>query len=204
VKSLVAAIFASSLGCASHHETTAPAAHVTVQPVAATSATVAASASPTYGVRGPPDPPTNAVQEAAQYGVIGLLSADGSAPTAPWGSDSLGTPPQRTQLQQGTTTVNGRLPPEVIQRIVRQNFGRFKLCYENGLRTTPGLTGLISVRFVIDTQGSVSSASREASTTMPDTSVVECVVRGFGNLTFPQPEGGEVTVVYPIRFAPGD
>jgi hypothetical protein len=30
------------------------------------------------------------------------------------------------------------------------------------------------------------------------------VVRGFGNLSFPQPEGGMVTVVYPIMFNPGD
>ena len=32
----------------------------------------------------------------------------------------------------------------------------------------------------------------------------QCVVRGFGNLSFPQPEGGIVTVVYPIMFNPGD
>ena len=29
------------------------------------------------------------------------------------------------------------------------------------------------------------------------------VVRGIGNLSFPLPEGGIVTVVYPILFAPG-
>jgi hypothetical protein len=39
---------------------------------------------------------------------------------------------------------------------------------------------------------------------LPDQSVVQCVVRGFGNLSFPQPEGGMVTVVYPIIFNPGD
>ena len=39
----------------------------------------------------------------------------------------------------GATSVSGRLPPEVIQRIVRQNFGRFRLCYENGLRSNPNL-----------------------------------------------------------------
>ena len=39
---------------------------------------------------------------------------------------------------------------------------------------------------------------------LPDQSVVQCVVRGFGNLSFPQPEGGMVTVVYPIMFNPGD
>ena len=39
---------------------------------------------------------------------------------------------------------------------------------------------------------------------MPDRASVACVVRGFGNLSFPQPEGGIVTVVYPIIFSPGD
>ena len=38
----------------------------------------------------------------------------------------------------------------------------------------------------------------------PATVVVSCVVRGFGNLSFPQPEGGIVTVVYPIIFNPGE
>ena len=50
------------------------------------------------------------------------------------------------QLRQGATQVNGRLPPEVIQRIVRQNFGRFRLCYENGLRNNPNLQGRVSVQ----------------------------------------------------------
>jgi hypothetical protein len=106
-------------------------------------------------------------------------------------------------IRQGATQVNGRLPPEVIQRIVRQNFGRFRLCYENGLRTNPNLAGRVAVKFVIDRAGSVSTAS-DGGSDIPDNSVVSCVVRGFGNLSFPQPEGGIVTVVYPIIFNPGD
>ncbi|HEY2513961.1 MAG TPA: AgmX/PglI C-terminal domain-containing protein [Polyangiaceae bacterium] len=106
-------------------------------------------------------------------------------------------------LRQGATQVNGRLPPEVIQRIVRQNFGRFRLCYENGLRTNPNLQGRVAIKFVIDRSGSVSTAS-DGGSDLPDQSVVSCVVRGFGNLSFPQPEGGIVTVVYPIIFNPGD
>jgi hypothetical protein len=106
-------------------------------------------------------------------------------------------------IRQGATQVNGRLPPEVIQRIVRQNFGRFRLCYENGLRTNPNLQGRVSVRFVIDRSGAVSTAS-DGGSDLPDQGVVGCVVRGFGNLSFPQPEGGIVTVVYPIIFNPGD
>lgn len=106
-------------------------------------------------------------------------------------------------LRQGQTQVNGRLPPEVIQRIVRQNFGRFRLCYENGLRNNPTLSGRVSVKFVIDRSGAVSTA-QDGGSELPDQGVISCVVRGFGNLSFPQPEGGIVTVVYPIIFNPGD
>ncbi len=106
-------------------------------------------------------------------------------------------------VRQGATQVNGRLPAEVIQRIVRQNFGRFRLCYENGLRTNPNLAGRVSVKFVIDRSGSVATA-QDGGSEIPDQSVVSCVVRGFGNLSFPQPEGGIVTVVYPIIFNPGE
>ena len=106
------------------------------------------------------------------------------------------------QVRMGATTVSGRLPPEVIQRIVRQSFGRFRLCYENGLRNNPNLQGRVSVRFVIDRSGAVSSTGNGGSD-LPDSSVVSCVVRSFSGLSFPQPEGGIVTVVYPISFAPG-
>jgi tetratricopeptide (TPR) repeat protein len=106
-------------------------------------------------------------------------------------------------LRQGATQVNGRLPPEVIQRIVRQNFGRFRLCYENGLRTNPNLAGHIATKFVIDRSGAVSS-SQDGGSDLPDKGVVACVVGAFRNLSFPQPEGGIVTVVYPVIFAPGD
>jgi hypothetical protein len=90
----------------------------------------------------------------------------------------------------------------VVQRIVRQNFGRFKLCYENGLRSKPDLAGRVTVRFRIDNSGAVAEAKRDPTTTMPDSAAVDCIVRGYANLSFPQPEGGEVTVVYPIDFQP--
>ena len=50
-------------------------------------------------------------------------------------------------LREGAVQVNGRLPPEVIQRIVRQNFGRFRLCYEDGLKSNPELAGRVTVKF---------------------------------------------------------
>ena len=105
------------------------------------------------------------------------------------------------RLREGAVQVTGRLPPEVIRRIVRQNFGRFRLCYENGRRGNPGLQGRVSTKFVIDRSGAVASVI-DAGSDLPSSSTVSCVVRGFGNLSFPQPEGGLVTVVYPIVFSP--
>lgn len=106
------------------------------------------------------------------------------------------------KVRMGATTVSGRLPKEVIQRIVRQNYGRFRLCYEKGLGANPSLEGRVSVRFVINRNGSVSNVSNGGSS-MPDSNVVNCVVRAFYGLSFPKPEGGIVTVTYPIMFAPG-
>jgi len=101
----------------------------------------------------------------------------------------------------GATSVSGRLPPEVIQRIVRQNFGRFRLCYENGLRNNPNLQGRVVVRFVIGRDGRVSNVGGGGD--LPDGGVTSCVTRAFYGLSFPQPEGGIVTVSYPIVFTPG-
>ncbi|MDC3956036.1 AgmX/PglI C-terminal domain-containing protein [Polyangium jinanense] len=104
-------------------------------------------------------------------------------------------------VRMGSTTVSGRMPPEVIQRIVRQNFGRFRLCYENGLRSNPTLAGRVAARFVIGRDGSVVSVANGGSD-LPNADVVACVIRAFQGLSFPQPEGGTITVVYPILFSP--
>ncbi|WP_044239644.1 AgmX/PglI C-terminal domain-containing protein [Chondromyces apiculatus] len=106
-------------------------------------------------------------------------------------------------VRVSTATVSGRLPPEVIQRTVRQNFGRFRHCYEAGLRGNPNLAGRVSVAFVIGRDGAVSSV-QNAGSDMADPSVVSCVVRSFYGLSFPSPENGIVTVTYPIAFSPGN
>jgi hypothetical protein len=95
----------------------------------------------------------------------------------------------------------GRLAPTVIQRIVRQHFGRFRSCYEAGLKTSPNLEGTVSVKFVIKRDGSVSRAS--AGGDLPDNRVKECVRGAFATLAFPPHEGRETTVTYPIRLSPG-
>ena len=98
------------------------------------------------------------------------------------------------------TILSGRLPPEVIQRTVRQNFGRFRSCYEICLRSNPNLEGRVVARFVIARDGAVSNVS--ASGDLPDAQVRSCVASAFYGLSFPAPDDGIVTVSYPILLTP--
>jgi len=102
-----------------------------------------------------------------------------------------------------TTTVSGRLPPELIQKIVRAAYGTFRVCYEQGLGRDAKLAGSVVVRFVIARDGKVSNAALGPGSTLPDAQAAECVVKAFYGLVFPTPEGGIVTVVYPIMLSPG-
>ncbi len=111
-------------------------------------------------------------------------------------------PKDHGTMRVGDSVVSGRLPKEVIQRIVRQNFGRFRMCYQQGLTKNPNLEGRVTARFVIDRTGAVSQVMNGASD-LPDSAVNSCVLSAFYGLSFPAPEGGIVTVAYPIMFAPG-
>jgi hypothetical protein len=98
--------------------------------------------------------------------------------------------------------IAGRVPPEAIQRIVRQSFGRFRGCYQDALTTNPGLTTRVTVRFVIGRDGSVSSVS--AASDAPSSNLAPCVTKAFYALSFPQPDGGVVSVTYPLVFSPDE
>jgi hypothetical protein len=119
----------------------------------------------------------------------------------------------------------GHLPPEVIQTIVHNNFGVMRRCYEEGLGRDPTLKGSIATKFVIDRDGTVSTAAdihdvpatavapsllvekeREDvdAPRFPDPKVTACVVAQFKELRFPPPQGGIITVIYPLIFHPGE
>ncbi|MFO0564017.1 MAG: AgmX/PglI C-terminal domain-containing protein [Polyangiaceae bacterium] len=113
-------------------------------------------------------------------------------------------PPPSTGGEGGEVSpvnVSGRLPPEVIQRIIRANYAAPRACYVAALEKKPKLNGLVTIRFVIGEDGAVREA-KSAGSTLPDASVVRCVEKFFAKLRFPAPESGIVTVSYPIRFSP--
>jgi len=58
-----------------------------------------------------------------------------------WGAGGAGPPGApmagKGVLRAGSLSVNGRLPPEVVARVVRQNQSHVTACYQNGLRSNP-------------------------------------------------------------------
>jgi hypothetical protein len=146
--------------------------------------------------------------EGIGIGSIGTLGhdtggADGFGGSGGWGSLRGAHAVRASVCGCDGTLVNGRLPPETIQRIVRQNMGRFRYCYERALDRNPVLQGRVVTRFVIARDGSVAFSTDDArESDLPDPGVVSCIVRAFGALSFPQPEGGTVSVVYPLSLTP--
>jgi len=106
-------------------------------------------------------------------------------------------------LQMGVPEIRGRLDPSAIQRIVRQNEGRFRACYVAGLVANPSLEGRVAVRFLIRRDGTVAMAEDTAGSDLPDEDVRACVVHTFTGLSFPEP-GGVVSVSYPFVFSRPD
>jgi hypothetical protein len=109
--------------------------------------------------------------------------------------------PAELSIRPKNPTTSGRIPPEVIQRVIRQSFGRFRGCYEAGIRTNPNLAGRVAVSFTIGRDGAVGMV-QNAGSDLPDAAVVSCVVKSFYGLSFPAPSEGTVNVTYPIAFSP--
>jgi len=138
-----------------------------------------------------PEPPQSPAAASPQQ-PSPVASTPASVPTVRVG-------PTHTEPEKKST---GRLPPEVIQKIVRENYGTFRKCYEAGLGRNRDLRGRVSARFVIERDGLVSNVTNGGSD-IPDPEVTACILNAFHGLRFPQPEGGTVTVVYPIMLEPG-
>jgi Ca-activated chloride channel family protein len=197
----------------------APAAPPAAAPAAAEPAPVAAPA---------PAPRPAAKKSADDFEGVGASAAPAPMPsvaadskaeaprTIGQGAGGLGTgtfdsgglgllagPPISGTVTFGNPQVGAGLPIDIVRRIVRQNMGRLRMCYEQGLRRNPSLAGRVVVRFVIRQDGGVATAA-DGGSSLPDSSVVACAVAMMQRLSFPAPDSGLVMVSQPMTFAPGE
>jgi hypothetical protein len=103
--------------------------------------------------------------------------------------------PAKVQLGEPSRDVD----PEVIGNAVRANAGRFQRCYESAREANPSLQGLIEVRFLINTDGTVGQAMA-AETDLPSP-VADCVVNAFYGLVLPEQKSPAIAQ-YPMFFNP--
>jgi hypothetical protein len=111
-----------------------------------------------------------------------------SAPSAPDRGPSERGRAQTPRVQLGPILATSGVPVEVLRRILRQNLGRFRACYEKGLERHPNLEGQVKLHFVIESDGSTSNA-RDDGSRLPDASVVRCMAKAVERLSFPKPQG---------------
>lgn len=95
--------------------------------------------------------------------------------------------------------VSGFLSKEQINRVVQANRAAIKYCFETALQRKPKLAGAVNAQWRIDRKGNVSS-TRIAKSTLGDPGVEGCILRQISRWKFPEPDGGEVDVVYPFLF----
>nr|HEX4315502.1 AgmX/PglI C-terminal domain-containing protein [Kofleriaceae bacterium] len=117
------------------------------------------------------------------------------------GESCKGAAPKEVKVGlQGAGGDLGGLSAEEIDRVVRGHAGLFKACYQKELNHTPGIGGKMVVHFIINGEGSVTSANSNGG--LGNAEVESCVVRNIKNLKFPA-KGGNANVNYPFVFSQG-
>ena len=109
--------------------------------------------------------------------------------------------PSAPRLRTGAIAVGGALPSDVVARVLAGSTAAMRSCYEGALRSNPSVSGRVELRFVIGRDGAVRSAQANSDVLGADMSA--CFARAVQGLSFPAPEGGAATVVYPVTLTPG-
>ena len=95
----------------------------------------------------------------------------------------------------------GKRTAAEVKRVVHDHLERFEACYRRALKQDPKARGRVEVRFVIEADGSVSSACVD-KTTLQDGEAIECMLGEFRALRF-GPSAGKSAVIYPLSFSGG-
>jgi hypothetical protein len=135
-----------------------------------------------------------------------VASVEPEPPHPPWQrTRSIGPMPNvATQgtMREAEASVTGRLPPDVVKRILRAQFGEFRRCYTTALARDPSLSGVVRTKSFITASGGVTRATIATGTTLADASFHACLLGIMRKLSYPNPVSGEVEVIYAFEFTP--
>jgi hypothetical protein len=92
------------------------------------------------------------------------------------------------------------LPREIIRRIIDENKGQIRYCYERELQRNAELEGMVRIKLVIGATGRVAVVVVTDST-LNNPAAEECMRQKISTWVFPPPSGGgRVDVNYPFIF----
>jgi hypothetical protein len=146
-------------------------------------------------------PPGAPLHPEAQFVSVDAVLRPEAAPRVSAPDEKFGWRNIATTCRGPNYDASGRLPPEKIQAVVRSAYGNFRKCYDHGLARSPTLRGRTAIRFVIERDGTTANPVIQDNT-LPDCAVATCVRDSFAKLAYPAPEGGTITVTYPITLEP--
>ena len=144
---------------------------------------------------------TNVGPGSKAYGAGGYGTKGQGGGKSGYGRISLsGASSQYVQPLEEMASVYGGLDRDQVAEVIRRHQGQIVYCYEKGLQVKPSLKGRIDVKFVIGTQGYVSTA-RVSQTSVGSSTVENCIVQKLRSWKFPKPVGDvNVKVEYPFTF----
>jgi outer membrane biosynthesis protein TonB len=94
--------------------------------------------------------------------------------------------------------VEGGLDKDQIAAVINRHIGEVIYCYEKGLQVKSGLSGRVSINWVINA-GGIVNAARVENSSLKSAQVEACIVSHLRGWQFPHPVGGvNVKVSYPF------
>ena len=162
------------------------------------------------GVPAPGSPPATTadrVPDEAAATVPSVHDAGRSAPTetaaVPGDPPGLhehipGTPSNGGFRPGDATDATGHMDPAAFRFVYQHYHSQIASCYANASRNDPR-AGVIVVRVRVGEDGHVRN-TRVISDSVHDATLTRCVQTSIQSWRYPQPEGGDVEVDYPLRF----
>jgi hypothetical protein len=94
---------------------------------------------------------------------------------------------------------SGYLASETIRSVIQSHYPGFMGCYELGRQ--PRVQSRVTLQLSIGLEGKITRL-RVVENELADCAAVQCMRDEMARIEFPPPEGGTVTVEYPLVFAP--
>jgi hypothetical protein len=103
------------------------------------------------------------------------------------------------KVDTGNANVIGSIDKELIRKVIQEHASQIRYCYEQQLALNPRLQGKVSIKWIIQGDGTATSAEVDnGATTLDDAKVHECMMSRIQSWQFPKPKGGGIAVItYP-------